>query len=90
MVDIIIGPVPPSGPPANKPSQPGAPIEAQILNIRDPRRTRVGPDGEERRKEFRQDPVNGRILTILVPNGISLPKNLDGKQYKVLLRFMKK
>ncbi len=90
MVDIIIGQVAPTGPPTNRHSHTGTPIEAQILNIRDPRKNRVNPEGEERRKEFRQDPVNGRILTILVPNGISLPKDLDGKQYKVILRFMKK
>lgn len=90
MVDIIIGPVSPVGPPVNKPNSPGAPIEAQILHVRNPRKNRIDPAGGERRKEFRQDPINGRILTILVPNGVSLPKNLDGKQYKVLLRFIKK
>ncbi len=90
MVDIVIGSVTPLGPPLNKPNSPNTPIEAQILNVRDPRKTRIDPHGEERRKEFRQDPANGRILTILVPNGINLPKNLDGRQYKVLLRFMKK
>lgn len=90
MVDIIVGSVPPINPSAGKPKPPGAPVEAEILHVRDPRRTVSGPQGEERRRTYRQDPVNGRVLTLLVPNGMVLPKDLAAGKYKVMLRFMKK
>ncbi len=90
MVDIVIGAIQPTGPPVNKPGTTAGAIEAEILNIREPRQNISGPTGKERRKQFRQDPVNGRVLTVLVPNGTILPKNLDRQKYKVLLRFIKK
>ncbi len=90
MVDIIIGSVPPVGPPANKPTQRSGTFEAEILDIRKPRHNISSPTGKERRKQFRQDPHNGQVLTILVPNGTELPKDLDKRKYKVMLRFLKK
>ncbi len=90
MVDIIIGSVPPPGPPVNKPGPPGGAIEAEILNVREPRKRRIDPEGDDRRKQFRQDPAGARVLTVLIPNAMTLPKDLDGKNYKVMLRFMKK
>ena len=90
MVDIVIGAIQPTGPPVNKPGTTGGAIEAELLDIREPRQTVSRPTGKERRKQFRQDPVNGRVLTVLVPNGTILPKGLDSKHYKVLRRFIKK
>ncbi len=90
MVDIIIGSITPPGPPINKPGPGAGLIEAELLHIREPRQRIVGPAGQERRKQPRQDPRNGRVLTILIPNGAALPKDLDGKKYEVLLRFVKK
>ena len=90
MVDIIIGGISQTGLPVNKPGTGGTPVEAELLNIREPRQRIQEPLGGERRKQFRQDPQNGRVLTLLIPNSTILPKDLDGKKYKVLLRFMKK
>ncbi|MBV5317785.1 MAG: hypothetical protein JZU50_08240 [Desulfobulbaceae bacterium] len=90
MVDIIIGSIPPTGSPTNKPPASGVPVEAELLHIREPRQRITGPLGQERRKQARRDPLNGRVLTLLIPDGTHLPKDLDGKTYKVLLRFMKK
>ena len=91
MVDIIIGGISPTGLPVNKPGNAGGtPVEAELLNIREPRQRIAEPLGQERRKQFRQDPQNGRVMTLLIPNSTILPKDLDGKKYKVLLRFMKK
>jgi hypothetical protein len=90
MVDIIIGGVAPPGQPINRTGGGSAPVEAELLNIREPRQKIVGPLGQERRKQFRQDPQNGRVLTLLIPNSAILPKDLDGKKYKVILRFTKK
>lgn len=90
MVDIVIGAIQPTGAPVNKPGTMGGAIEAELLDIREPRQAISRPSGKERRKQFRQDPVNGRVLTVLVPNGTILPKDLNSKRYKVMLRFMKK
>ena len=90
MVDIVIGTIQPIGPPVNKPGTTAGTIEAEILNIRKPRQNIFRPTGKERRKQFRQDPVNGRVLTVLVPNGTILPKDIDSRKYKVMLWFLKK
>ena len=90
MVDIIIGATAPPGSPVNKPGSGGTPVEAELLNIRAPRHKIVEPAGQERRKQFRQDPQNGRVLTLLIPDSAILPKDLDGKKYKVMIRFTKK
>lgn len=91
MVDIVIGSMPPTKAVSDKQgTTTGTSIEAEILDIREPRHAISGPAGKERRKQFRQDPANGRVLTVLVPNGTILPKDLDGRHYKVMLRFMKK
>ena len=90
MVDILVGGIPPAGPPVS-PTRPSATgVEAELLNIRSPRKRITGPKGRERRKQFRQDPVGGKVLTILVANGNTLPKNLNTKDYRVVLRFVKK
>jgi hypothetical protein len=90
MVDIIIGSIAPAGIQPNKPGPSGAPIEAELLHVRDPRQRIVGPLGQERRKRQRQDPHNGKVLTLLIPDSTLLPKDFDVRRYKVLLRIMKK
>ncbi len=90
MVDIIIGEVQPVNQPVNKPATSASMLEAEILNIRPPRKRITGPEGKERRKQFRQDPRNAKVLTILIPDSTMLPKDLDIRTYKLMLRFMKK
>jgi len=90
MVDIIVGGIPPAGPSASATRSSAAVVEAELLNIRGPRQRITGPRGRERRKQFRQDPVGGKVLTVLVAKGTVLPKDLDCKNYKVALRFIKK
>jgi len=90
MVDILVGGIPPAGPPVSSTRPTTAGVEAELLNIRGPRKHISGPKGRERRKQFRQDPVGGKVLTILVANGNTLPKNLNTRDYRVVLRFVKK
>ncbi len=90
MVDIMVGGIPPAGPPASSTRLAAAGVEAELLNIRSPRKRITRPKGKERRKQFRQDPAAGKVLTILVANGNILPKNLNTKDYRVVLRFVKK
>ena len=90
MVDIIIGSIEPLTPQLQPKTPEGKPVEAELLHIREPRQRVIGPAGQERRRQPRQDPQRGRVLTLLIPDATSLPKDLDVSKYKVLLRFMKK
>ncbi|MDH3347882.1 MAG: hypothetical protein OEM02_07260 [Desulfobulbaceae bacterium] len=92
MVDIIVGAIPPAGPPIEKlPSGKGSGfIDGEILNVRQGRKRRSSPGQEERRKEFRCDPAASKVLTIMVGEGTKLPDDLDGRRYTVQLRFKKK
>lgn len=89
MVDIIIGSVPAAGPHVSKPGS-SRTIEAEILNIRTPRQRVTRREGKERRRQFRQDPAGGKILTILIPNSKPLPHDITPGKYKIKLSFVKK
>ena len=90
MVDIIIGSIIPPGSPTDRTPPPGGLVEAELLHVRPPRQRTIGPAGQERRKQVRRDPPNGRVLTLMIPDGKALPRDLDGNKYKVLVRFVKK
>lgn len=90
-MEIIIGSIPPLGPSPSKPTGESSPaIEAQLLHIRPPRKGIAGPSGVERRGKKVNDPQKGRVLTILVPDGDQLPKDINTQKYKVILRFLRK
>ncbi|MCL2789251.1 MAG: hypothetical protein FWD79_01260 [Desulfobulbus sp.] len=90
MVDIIIGSVDSLGHHSGTAGLTGALVEAELLHVRDPRQRVAGPQGQERRRQPRRDPANGKVLTLLIPDSAILPKDLETKKYKVLLRFIKK
>lgn len=90
MVDIVIGAIAPVREPVNQPNTPGGQVEAELLHMRPPRQRVTSGREQERRKIPRVDPPAGRVLTLLIPDGKVLPKDLDGKKYKLLLRFVKK
>jgi len=87
MVDIIIGGIPPINPSGGPPRKTGeaAMFEAELLNVRDPRYR-----GAEARRKGRQDPQHGRVLTLMIPDGAVLPKDLAPGKYRVMLRFVKR
>ncbi|MDR2551006.1 MAG: hypothetical protein LBD10_12485 [Desulfobulbus sp.] len=87
MVDIIIGGIPPINPLSSPPRKTGEGnmFEAELLNVRDPRYR-----GAEAQRKGRLDPQRGRVLTLMVPDGTILPKDLAPGKYKVMLRFVKK
>ena len=90
MVDIIIGGSPPVRPTATKPGTGGGAVEAVVLNVRPARRSITGPNGRERRKIQRRDPPGGKVLTIMIPDGVNVPANLSSQTHKVMVRFIKK
>jgi len=91
-MEIIIGSSPPIHQdfPAKKHSQASSTVEAKLLHVRKPRQGIAGPSGMERRQKQTQDPIKGRVLTLLVPDATLLPKDIENGDYRVLLRFSKK
>jgi hypothetical protein len=92
-MEIIIGSIPPL--PQRRPKEAdtrksGPVVPAQLLHVRPPRKGIAGPSGMERRKKQTNDPLTGRVLTILVPDGRQLPADIDSAGYDVSLRFTRK
>lgn len=89
-MEIIVGSIPPlKQNPKEKHHASSGPVEARILNVRPPRRGIAGPSGMERRGKGGNDPLRGRVLTIMVPDSEALPKDIDTANYKVVMRFQK-
>ena len=87
-MEIIIGSMPPLGVPDKKPvKREDGTVEAQLLHVRPPRRGIAGPSGAERRGKVTRDPINARVLTLMVLDGDELPKDIDKARYRVSLRF---
>ncbi len=89
-MEIIVGSIPPLGQKAS-PANPSSSkfVEAKVLHVRPPRKGIAGPSGMERREKKARDPRRGRVLTIMVPDGDTLPKDIDKGNYKVIMRFQK-
>ena len=89
-MEIIIGSMPPlrHNEVKEHPTTSG-PVEAKILNVRPPRKGIAGPLGMERRETKVNDPLRGRVLTVMVPDSEVLPKDIESGDYKVIMRFQK-
>lgn len=82
---VSVGPPPQKGPG----SGPGI-VEAKILSVRPPRRRPGKPPGgqkDRRGGQMNLDPVGGRVLVLLVPEGHNLPKDIDSGDYRIFVRF---
>lgn len=90
-MEIVIGSIPPLKLQNQKlPPQATPPIEAQLLNVRSPRRGVAGPSGRERRNKKASDPRAGRVLTIMVPDARQLPADIDTEKYDVSIRLIRR
>jgi hypothetical protein len=87
---IIIGDMPPLGQPTRKEIGPnGRTVEAKVLDVRPPRRQQHGKAGSDRRRQNgNPDPVNGKVLMLLAPEGHNIPADLDSGKYRVFLKFI--
>jgi hypothetical protein len=89
-MDIVIGATQRIGDPGKKIEPGGNLVEAKVLNVRPPRRQRSGPGmgkTERRNGQPAYDPVAGRVLVLLVPEGYHIPADLDSGNYRVFLRI---
>ncbi len=90
-MEIIIGSMPPLAAQAEKTSGKSTQlIEARLLNVRKPRKGIAGPSGMERREKSVKDPLQGRVLTIMVPDANQLPSDIDSANYTMQVRFIRK
>lgn len=90
-MEIIIGSMPPLASQSEKLQEKNAVVvEAKLLHVRQPRKGIAGPSGMERRGKKVKDPLKGRVLTIMVPDGSQLPQDLDRGVYNLYLRFVRK
>jgi hypothetical protein len=92
-MEIVIGAVNRVGQPGQKAEARGGFVEAQVLNIRPPRRRRGGPRNgkpDRRDKGNTHDPVSGRVMVLLVSDGYHIPQDLSSGNYRVFLRFAPK
>lgn len=87
-MEIIIGSIPPLNTANDKSaSTPSGTVEGKLLHVRPPRKGVAGPSGAERREKKTRDPVKGRVLTLMVMDADSLPKDIDKANYRVTMRF---
>lgn len=91
-MEIIIGSTPQISQklPTKQPPATSGMVEATLLHVRKPRKGIAGPSGMERRQKHVQDPIKGRVLTVLVLDAAQLPGDIESGDYRVLLRFSKK
>ena len=92
-MEIVIGAAPRVGPPPKRsPAGGGGFVEARVLNVRQPRRRRERPPGEGDRRQFnaQEDPVGGRVMVLLVPEGYNIPQDIASGNYRIFLRFAPK
>ena len=92
-MDIRVGGTSEVGAPADSPAAQGSTVEAKLLGIRAPRRRTEGPPqgkGERRGATSARDPVNGRVLILMISDGGRLPKGIETGAYRVFLRFARR
>ena len=75
---IVIGETVRIGPSApNRPEGESLSVEARLLEIRDRRETADSRGAS-----------NGRIITLLVPEGQKIPRGVESGDYRIYLRFV--
>ncbi len=64
--------------------------QAKILNIRKPRNrySNLSYQKNNRRKTSANDPVNGKVITLIIPNENSVPNDLETGKYSIQVKFI--
>lgn len=91
-MDFLVGATAKISGPGDRSENSKKPLEARVLAIRPARGSRKKKQRSERRGQPGRvrDPVGGRVLLLLVPDGANLPVDLAEGEYRVFLRFKKR
>lgn len=84
-MDIKVGNVTPAGQAGDRSREKQGTVEARLLALRTPRRS--NRNGHEPRD---RDPINARVLVLMVPDATRLPEDLHSGQWRVFLRFARR
>jgi len=91
-MEIVIGAPPPVGAAKkNRKERLSEFIEAKILGIRQPRKHFPSPpigEKDRRSENHTSDPMGGRVLTLLIPDGYKVPNNIRKGDFRILMRFV--
>ncbi|HIJ56261.1 MAG TPA: hypothetical protein HPQ03_09060 [Deltaproteobacteria bacterium] len=90
-MEIVIGATSWVGAPSKQASAAGGGyIEARVLNVRPPRRRqeRAPNQGDRRTKKNAVDPASGRVMTLMIPEGYTIPRDIESGNYRIFLRFV--
>ena len=66
-------------------------VEGKLLGVRQPRKFVLNPPtGEDDRRSENHvaDPMGGRVLTLLIPDGYKVPNNIGNGDFRILMRFV--
>jgi hypothetical protein len=93
LMDFTVGQIGRTTSAADRKGGPGAPVEARVLHVRAPRRTRKAPppDSRDTRRSGSTpaDPPGAQVLVLLVPDAHRLPADLNEGNYRIFLRFVR-
>ena len=90
-MEIVIGSAPRTNfAERNRPEVESSLVEARLLDARGPRKRRGPPPEGDERRDFgpAEDPVTGRVLVLLVPEGHRIPRGVESGHFKIFLRFV--
>lgn len=92
-MDIVVGRIPAIATPGDKRLDTPQGIEARVLHVRQPRRSRNPAKVNERQRRAsspQADPPGARVLIVLVPEAHRLPDDLESGNYRTFLRFVRR
>jgi len=65
----------------------GGSVEATLLSMRPPRKRGGRRSMEQDELKAGENPENGRVMVLLVPEGYKIPRDIESRQYRIFLRF---
>jgi len=88
-MEFVVGATPQVGLPPKHSAGNGGFVEAKVLNVRPPRRKkqRLPDENDRRQANAPKDPLGGRVMVLLVPEGYNIPRDIASGKYRTFLRF---
>jgi hypothetical protein len=91
-MEIVIGAPPRIGTAKkNRSEHRGEFVEGKLLGVRQPRKPVLyspAREADRRSENHAADPVGGRVVTLLIPEGYKVPNNIASGDFRILMRFV--